>query len=515
MAKTISSELLRLAQTKLDIKDAIEQKGVVVGSIPFEDYYLKILDIEGSGSEEPFEPLPVGSTYRGSFSTASYSNVEYQDGLTYSGLMIEPNNTTNGGACINLNNCNNVLIENCYFKGTTRKAAISLYKCSNVTIKNCFFENVFQGIQVQECTNNIKIENNEFLNIMGKLLTAGSPEFELYKELGNVLQFDKVSGVGHSFSFNAVENQIGVSFPEDLTNMYQSQGTSGSPIKIEGNWFRGGSSSNSGGGLMQGDYGGEHIHVINNILVDPGQYGIGVAGGNDVHVIGNMVFGKFNWFLGTGIYAMNFSPEITPGDILFEDNTIAFWRVGGDGNPYNNWGQVDSSMSDAVTIINSGTDVNMDETILPPNIFNRLELKTNGLWYSTTYPFEGEEFGMNAPFISGTTFSAPSFKSDIRVIRVPEGVTTLDSNALGGTSSTSNLRSVVLPSTITNIGANALRHNSEIWEIIIHATTPPTLGTNALSNLPAEAMIRVPDASKAAYRAASGWSTYADKIWSI
>lgn len=93
------------------------------------------------------------------------------------------------------------------------------------------------------------------------------------------------------------------------------------------------------------------------------------------------------------------------------------------------------------------------------------------------------EFDMNVSFISDTTFNAPSFKNDIKVIRIPEGVTTLAKNALGGESQTNNLRMVVLPSTITNIGENALRYNYDLREIIIRATTPPTLGNNAFANL--------------------------------
>lgn len=251
---TIANKLLIIRNAKQLIKDAIEEHGVIVGNTRFMDYPNLIRQIEvlpvdpdpvdpdPNDSNNPYAPvdpdaqlLSVGSSYRGDFTSSNYIDVDYQNNITYNGLVVTPDNSKNGGACISLGNCNNVIIENCYFRGTTRKPAIKLYKCSNVTIKNCFFENIFQGVLVQECSDNIKIDNNEFLNITGKLLTEGDVEFILYRELGNAIQFDKVNGAGHSVSFNAIENEIGVSFPEDIINMYETKGISGSPITIEGN----------------------------------------------------------------------------------------------------------------------------------------------------------------------------------------------------------------------------------------------------------------------------------------
>ena len=46
---SIAQKLLDLNQLKSDIKDAIEQKGVMVDDAPFTDYPNKILEIEGGG----------------------------------------------------------------------------------------------------------------------------------------------------------------------------------------------------------------------------------------------------------------------------------------------------------------------------------------------------------------------------------------------------------------------------------------------------------------------------------
>ena len=49
-------------------------------------------------------------------------------------------------------------------------------------------------------------------------------------------------------------------------------------------------------------------------------------------------------------------------------------------------------------------------------------------------------------------------------------------------------------------------------EIPCPATTPPTLGTGVFSGLPSDFIIYVPVGYGETYKAASGWSTYADHI---
>lgn len=102
------------------------------------------------------------------------------------------------------------------------------------------------------------------------------------------------------------------------------------------------------------------------------------------------------------------------------------------------------------------------------------------------------------------------------MIRVPEGVTTLGDSALGGTTSTNNIVSVVLPPTLTSLGADSLRNNSNLVTLVVHATTPPTVNSNALNGLNnSHFKIRVPKNSVSAYQSASGWSAHASKIFSI
>ena len=78
-----------------------------------------------------------------------------------------------------------------------------------------------------------------------------------------------------------------------------------------------------------------------------------------------------------------------------------------------------------------------------------------------------------------------------------------------------NLTEAELPSTVTAMNAGCFNNCSQLQSLTIKATTPPTLGTNALNNTHADLKIYVPADSVEAYKAASGWSAYATKIQAI
>ncbi|MBQ8070931.1 MAG: leucine-rich repeat protein [Bacteroidales bacterium] len=78
----------------------------------------------------------------------------------------------------------------------------------------------------------------------------------------------------------------------------------------------------------------------------------------------------------------------------------------------------------------------------------------------------------------------------------------------------SRIKLIHLPSTLTSIGYYAMSGCSSLEAIIIDATTPPSLQTSAL-NSTNNCPIYVPDASVATYKAATGWSGFASRIFSI
>jgi hypothetical protein len=77
------------------------------------------------------------------------------------------------------------------------------------------------------------------------------------------------------------------------------------------------------------------------------------------------------------------------------------------------------------------------------------------------------------------------------------------------------LTSIVIPSNVTSIGYGAFERCSGLTSVTVEATTPPTLGTWAFDDNAERRKIYVPSASVDAYKAAEGWSTYAEDILPI
>ena len=74
------------------------------------------------------------------------------------------------------------------------------------------------------------------------------------------------------------------------------------------------------------------------------------------------------------------------------------------------------------------------------------------------------------------------------------------------------INQIIIPDTVTEIGDNAFYGCYQLASITCLAATPPALGTDAFSSDTAGFTIKVPDASVAAYKAATNWSSYADYI---
>lgn len=76
------------------------------------------------------------------------------------------------------------------------------------------------------------------------------------------------------------------------------------------------------------------------------------------------------------------------------------------------------------------------------------------------------------------------------------------------------LTSITIPNRITNIGNSSFNNCSSLTSVTIKATTPPTLGSNVFGNTN-NCPIYVPAESVDAYKAATNWSAYADRIQAI
>jgi len=226
-----------------------------------------------------------GSAYCGPYVVKSpiiWDNIHNQ---TINKLII----TNPSGHCIKLTNCSNITIINCKL-GPSKNEGVYLYHCKNIVVTNCSMDSIDSGVVADACTG-IKITHNDVKNVQGPL------------PRGQMVQFGNVSGGGNCINYNVGENISGRSNPEDEISLYMSNGTVNDPIQVIGNWIRGGGPSNSGGGIMTGDKGGSYILVEDNILVNPGQYGITLASGNNITIRNNKIYSKKLSFSNIGLSA--------------------------------------------------------------------------------------------------------------------------------------------------------------------------------------------------------------------
>ncbi|MDB5134917.1 MAG: hypothetical protein JWP37_1520 [Mucilaginibacter sp.] len=224
------------------------------------------------------------------------------------------------GICIHLTNCYNITIKNCKL-GPSLRTGVELNNCTNITVDSCYISNVSTGVYALN-SHQVKITNNQVKNVLGP-----------YPK-GQMVQFDNVSGSGNTVLNNRCENIAGASNPEDVISMYESNGIAGDPIMIAGNWIRGGGPSKTGGGIMLGDNGGSYIIAKNNIIVDPGNYGMGIAGGNNIQILNNEIYGSKTSVSNVGIYIWNQSNSGCSLNTI-NGNQVNWTRFSGENN--NNW----------------------------------------------------------------------------------------------------------------------------------------------------------------------------------
>jgi parallel beta-helix repeat protein len=223
--------------------------------------------------------------------------------------------------CINLTNCYNIHISENRLVNS-KDVGIHLYNCKNITIENNYFSNVSSGVYAEQTNEGgIQVNHNQFLNMQGPF------------PRGQFVQFNNVSGSNCSISYNRGENIAGISFPEDAISLYQSSGTVASPILIDSNWIRGGGPSKSGGGIMLGDKGGSYLKASNNILVNPGQYGMAIAGGDHNTIMNNIIYGSAQPFTNVGLYINGIAGYIVTNATV-KGNKINFFNA---ANYNNNW----------------------------------------------------------------------------------------------------------------------------------------------------------------------------------
>ena len=120
--------------------------------------------------------------------------------------------------------------------------------------------------------------------------------------------------------------------------------------------------------------------------------------------------------------------------------------------------------------------------------------------------------GINIPN-SVTTIDDNAFQgcTSLTSLSIPNSVTTIDDNAFNGCS---GLTSVTIGSGVTTIGRYAFSYGTSLTSVTCLATTPPTLGQGAFYQTN-QCHLYVPCNSLSAYKSATNWSQYADRIQAI
>ncbi len=301
-----------------------------------------------------------GSRYTGGYTKTSPISYSNRSNIVIEGVEISNNN----GYAIALYNSENITIKNSKFGPTPMKTAIYLFNCKNITIIDNTFENVQSGL-IASTSSGIKFDYNDVTNVVGQIKGGD--------RIGVLAQFIQVSGAGNSISYNVNENFAGQSSPEDLININQSNGTAQSPIVVRGNWIRGGGPSVSGGGINLGDLGGSYQIAEDNILVNPGQYGVAISGGHSMTLKNNKVYAKRDHFNNVGMIAVNWY-EGQSHSITVSGNSINYTNKDGVQNSWWFAGNVEPIAGKST----NKTDMSITASILPSQIIGRAKSGSTG-----------------------------------------------------------------------------------------------------------------------------------------
>lgn len=182
------------------------------------------------------------------------------------------------------NGAHDIIIMNCFFDGSL-KELLETENAYNIRIENCLFARGYTGVY-NVASRGIKVINCQFVNMRMRADGATRGQFAQFNSCSEV----EISGCKG-------ENFIGESNPEDQVSLYNA-----SNGIVRNNMFRGGGPSQSGGGIMLGDNGGTNNLAELNTLVNPGRYGMAIAGGNNNRILNNKIFSTQNAWSADPLY---------------------------------------------------------------------------------------------------------------------------------------------------------------------------------------------------------------------
>lgn len=162
---------------------------------------------------------------------------------------------------------------------------------------------------------------------------------------------------------------------------------------------------------------------------------------------------------------------------------------------------------------------------------NRVNITDLSAWCGIDFKTSGSDISSNPLrtahrlYMNGTLIKDLVIPSDVTEIKpyvfysasgftsvvIPDSVTTIGLDAF---SNCTGLKTVEIGTGITTIGARAFQWCTKLTSITIKAETPPTIGGGVFDST-GNCPILVPRKSLKAYRTATNWSNYADRIQAI
>lgn len=101
--------------------------------------------------------------------------------------------------------------------------------------------------------------------------------------------------------------------------------------------------------------------------------------------------------------------------------------------------------------------------------------------------------------------------SRLASVIIPNSVISIGQAAFSSTL----LESVIIPNSVTNIGGGVFNSAQRLENVTVEANSPPIIGYGPFIGTSSNLKIYVPAVSVEAYKTATNWSTYADKIQAI
>lgn len=190
-----------------------------------------------------------------------------------------------------------------------------------------------------------------------------------------------------------------------------------------------------------------------------------------------------------------------------------------------NLGKITALPTGNINTQNFGDKSVLEEVVLPDtlttitdygfngyNAITSISANWEGITYIGAYAFYGVKClpsTLSLPLLSGKVYISSFRDTNLEEVLDLGSVTVVDNTAFYQCAS---LKKVVLPQTLTSIGMQAFRDCKALETVICHNTTPPTLHSQGFMSTNSTFIIYVPNESVTAYREASVWSQYSDRI---